>query len=444
MEINMKVRMPENASPIMNIVGIEEVANAPNNWSYVIDTLNHITQTVEVKKNGNLVQDYKLTLNELKSVVRKVNAELRKEGRKEDVLKMSGTKEDIIDRLDILCRTESEMLMLDAEMNNNIVVSQEQLYEFSKLGLLTDDLGASTQLGWNGVDVTSITRTGHSGIDKRTWVNSACEWDGFVGSEALNGYGTFTEERYLCNKNVNYARYGTDEDAECKIVEEEIRLGRTVEKVIIGYAAKGKQTCSLCGGDAIVPHHRPSVSDKNGKHLSMPFIEITNGVRSVRMSSASEVVVKKWKDAWGNQRKRAVRQPCKQRIGTVPVHLQKKGARVWVRRNGKRYATDCYLQQVVVETDFNSQLFSVWMAIECSPRTYEDGTRIENKKILDRIHQPRPSRMAVTMANAVRNDKKLNYVRASIFNEDGEDIMWDELQYKADVSNDIEDGAGVV
>ena len=408
----IKTHKMMNAPRELISVGIEEVANAPQLWSNV----SHVTQ---------LLGEVKFTKTSLVHAVRAVNRILRLEGIK-PITTSKKTKEDIVDELDRLCYQDTEMYGFSPNKNSNLLLTKKTLVDFAHAGLLTQELGLKSYLrfgvGILETQVETIVTTGHDSFSKKNWVNSACETEGFVGRHALNGFGTFTEERNLCNKNKDVQTYGIQDYAECY-----------TEKGVVGYARKGTTTCQVCGGKAELEYHRPSVSKKNGTFLAMPFIRMTKSpFKEITMSARTEM---KKKTAYepnydddGNitgysNDEISVRVKSESiQPKLVPVHIQKDGGRVARKINGKTVWVDVYFQQLVFESE-TSQSFAVWCAVECSG--------IENKKYLDRVFMPHPSSLSQILTNTLLNDANLNFPRKNRVTE------LDELV-------NYENGAGVV
>ena len=414
-ESQIKTHKMMNAPKELISVGIEEVANAPQLWSNV----SHVTQ---------LLGEVKFTKTSLVHAVRAVNRVLRLEGIK-PISTSKKTKEDIVDELDQLCYQDTEMYGFSPSKNKNLLLTKKTLVDFAHAGLLTQELGLKSYLRFDNVShVESIVTTGHDSFEKKNWVNSACETEGFVGRHALNGFGTFTEERNLCNKNKDVQTYGIQDYAECY-----------TEKGVVGYARKGTTTCQVCGGKAELEWHRPSVSKKNGTFLAMPFIRMTKSpFKEITMSARTEMKPKKIYmpkyDDNGNitgYEEQEVETRVKSdsiQPKLVPVHIQKNGGRVARKINGKTVWVDVYFQQLVFETE-TSQSFAVWCAVECSG--------VEDKKYLDRVFMPHPSSLSQILTNTLLNDAKLNFPRKNRVTE------LDELvDYDYDPNH--EDGAGVV
>ena len=414
-ESQIKTHKMMNAPKELISVGIEEVANAPQLWSNV----SHVTQ---------LLGEVKFTKTSLVHAVRAVNRVLRLEGIK-PISTSKKTKEDIVDELDQLCYQDTEMYGFSPSKNKNLLLTKKTLVDFAHAGLLTQELGLKSYLRFDNVShVESIVTTGHDSFEKKNWVNSACETEGFVGRHALNGFGTFTEERNLCNKNKDVQTYGIQDYAECY-----------TENGVVGYARKGTTTCQVCGGKAELEWHRPSVSKKNGTFLGMPFIRMTKSpFKEITMSARTEMKPKKIYmpkyDDNGNitgYEEQEVETRVKSdsiQPKLVPVHIQKNGGRVARKINGKTVWVDVYFQQLVFETE-TSQSFAVWCAVECSG--------VEDKKYLDRVFMPHPSSLSQILTNTLLNDAKLNFPRKNRVTE------LDELvDYDYDPNH--EDGAGVV
>ena len=414
-ESQIKTHKMMNAPKELISVGIEEVANAPQLWSNV----SHVTQ---------LLGEVKFTKTSLVHAVRAVNRVLRLEGIK-PISTSKKTKEDIVDELDQLCYQDTEMYGFSPSKNKNLLLTKKSLVDFAHAGLLTQELGLKSYLRFDNVShVESIVTTGHDSFEKKNWVNSACETEGFVGRHALNGFGTFTEERNLCNKNKDVQTYGIQDYAECY-----------TENGVVGYARKGTTTCQVCGGKAELEWHRPSVSKKNGTFLGMPFIRMTKSpFKEITMSARTEMKPKKIYmpkyDDNGNitgYEEQEVETRVKSdsiQPKLVPVHIQKNGGRVARKINGKTVWVDVYFQQLVFETE-TSQSFAVWCAVECSG--------VEDKKYLDRVFMPHPSSLSQILTNTLLNDAKLNFPRKNRVTE------LDELvDYDYDPNH--EDGAGVV
>ena len=409
-ESQIKTHKMMNAPKELISVGIEEVANAPQLWSNV----SHVTQ---------LLGEVKFTKTSLVHAVRAVNRVLRLEGIK-PISTSKKTKEDIVDELDQLCYQDTEMYGFSPSKNKNLLLTKKTLVDFAHAGLLTQELGLKSYLRFDNVShVESIVTTGHDSFEKKNWVNSACETEGFVGRHALNGFGTFTEERNLCNKNKDVQTYGIQDYAECY-----------TEKGVVGYARKGTTTCQVCGGKAELEWHRPSVSKKNGTFLGMPFIRMTKSpFKEITMSARTEMKPKKIYmpkyDDNGNitgYEEQEVETRVKSdsiQPKLVPVHIQKNGGRVARKINGKTVWVDVYFQQLVFETE-TSQSFAVWCAVECSG--------VEDKKYLDRVFMPHPSSLSQILTNTLLNDAKLNFPRKNRVTELDELVNYEE------------DGAGVV
>ncbi len=406
----IKTHKMMNAPRELISVGIEEVANAPQLWSNV----SHVTQ---------LLGEVKFTKTSLVRAVRAVNRILRLEGMK-PISTSKKTKEDIVDELDRLCYQDTEMYGFSPSKNSNLLLTKKTLVDFAHSGLLTQELGLKSYLRFNNYSqVESIVTTGHDSFSKKNWVNSACETEGFVGRHALNGFGTFTEERNLCNNNKDVQTYGIEDYAECY-----------TEKGVIGYARKGTRTCQVCGGKAELEWHRPSVSKKNGTFLGMPFIRMTRSpFKEITMSARTEMKQKKIYTPVHDNNGEITGyedQLVDSRIKTksiqpklVPVHIQKNGGRVARKINGKTVWVDVYFQQLVFESE-TSQSFAVWCAVECSG--------IESKKYLDKVFMPHPSSLSQILTNTLLNDANLNFPKKNRVTELDELVEY------------VEDGAGVV
>lgn len=417
----IKTHKMMNAPKELISVGIEEVANAPQLWS----NISYITQ---------LLGDCKFTRTNLVHAVRAVNRVLRLEGLPTIKNVSKKTKEDIVDELDQLCYQDTEMYGFSPSKNKNLLLTKKTLVDFAHAGLLTQELGLKSYLRFDNVsNVESIVTTGHDSFEKKNWVNSACETEGFVGRHALNGFGTFTEERNLCNKNKDVQTYGIEDYAEC-----------ATENGVVGYARKGTTTCQVCGGKAELEHHRQSVSKKNGTFLGMPFIRMTKSpFKEITMSARTEMIPKKIYspnyDDNGNitgyeEQEVDIRVKSKSiQPKLVPVHIQKNGGRVARKINGKTVWVDVYFQQLVFEAE-TSQSFAVWCAVECSSNEF--GV-VEDKKYLDRVFMPHPSSLSQILTNTLLNDAKLNFPKKNRVTELSELVNYD-------YDSDYEDGAGVV
>jgi len=419
----IKTHKMMNAPRELISVGIEEVANAPQLWSNV----SHVTQ---------LLGEVKFTKTSLVHAVRAVNRVLRLEGMK-PISTSKKTKEDIIDELDRLCYQDTEMYGFSINKNKNLLLTKKTLVDFAHAGLLTQELGLKSYLRFKSTsqEVESIVTTGHDSFSKKNWVNSACETEGFVGRHALSGFGTFTEERNLCNNNKDVQTYGIEDYADCY-----------TENGVLGYARKGTTTCQVCGGKAELEWHRPSVSKKNGTFLGMPFIRMTRSpFKEVTMSARTEMKQKKIYMPVHNDDGEITGyedQLVDSRIKTesiqpklVPVHIQKNGGRVARKINGKTVWVDVYFQQLVFESE-SSQSFAVWCAVECSG--------IESKKYLDKVFMPHPSSLSQILTNTLLNDANLNFPKKNRVTELDELVNYEMGSDKFDRDYSVEDGAGVV
>ena len=349
----------------------------------------------------------------------------------------------------MVCYQSTEMYGITSKKNSSMLLTQSTLSHWAKMGLLTPELGASSYLGYdkkleNGAkrevthQVTSINLTGHSAKDKRSWVNTATETEGFVGSEALNGFGTFTEERFTCDLNKEAAQLRDPDYANCTSVHG-----------VVGYARKNSNICQLCNGPATVSFPRWSVSTKNGTHVGMPFIRMAYGTpfKTIPTTSRTVVINKNIEKLVENEETNetyTVSEPKRVKATSIqprlyPVHLQGKGGRVARKINGFTEWVNVYFQQLVFEAE-NGQNFAVWCAVEC--------VGSESKK-LHQIFTPSPSEASVIVSNEFLNNDELAFVVAKKVNMSDELIPMVAASCTCSRTDehficDVEDGAGVV
>lgn len=436
-----------NAPKEYTSFGIEEVANAPSNWSDV----SNVTQQLG---------DNKFTKTQLVHAVRAVNRILRQQNIKPIVVGKK-SKEDLVDELDLVCYQDTEMYGFTARKNKNLLLTVRTLKDFAMAGLLTQELGTrayleigtgksigtvssihnnkkrATKTITDKEYVEAIVTSSHKAFNKSNWVNSACETEGFVGKYALDGFGTESEIRYACNQNHEAVEQGSDAWAVC------------VSEVtgVMSYAAKNTTSfkCPNCRGPATLETYRHSVSKKNGTFLSMPLIKLTDSpFKTIGMSARTHMVKKERTemqyDELGNPIKsETIQFSVREKTETIqprlyPIHIQGKGGRVARKINGKTVWHDVYFQQLVFESE-TAQSFAVWCAVECFVGENPEHP-LESKKILNRVFMPRPSILSTILVNTLLNDDSMSFSRPQKV------VALDELVETT--IDTVEDGAGVV